>query len=201
MTYAEELKNVGRTLHEAMDDMRKSVHALHAEARDLPKEIQDIANNYPEIAFSTEYLIDQMPEDIADTMLILVKECFQNVIKHSNATRVSISIVENPGFWRFRFKDNGGSNEAVTKTSFSKAKAYTSIGSHNFGRENYELDLKNNSRARNSVELAEERERENDGLGLRSMRERIESRSGTFKTFADNGFTVFATIPKQPELP
>lgn len=199
VTYVEELKNVGRTLHEAMDDMRKSIHALHAEARDLPKEIQDIVNNYPRISVSTECLIDQMPENIADTMLILVKECFQNVIKHSNATHVSISIVENPGFWRFRFKDNGGCNDVKKKANFSINGGYTTIGSQNLERQSKEFSLSNNPRASTSFEPGKDTERENDGLGLRSMRERIESQGGTFKTFADDGFTVFATIPKRAE--
>ena len=40
-------------------------------------------------------------------MIAIVKEAMANIIKHSNATKVSVMLREHPGFYQLLIEDNG----------------------------------------------------------------------------------------------
>ena len=40
-------------------------------------------------------------------MIAIVKEAMANIVKHSNATKVSVMLREHPGFYQLLIEDNG----------------------------------------------------------------------------------------------
>lgn len=48
-----------------------------------------------------------VPREIRYSFIMIVKEALNNVIKHSNATRVSVLAREHPGLYQLVIEDNG----------------------------------------------------------------------------------------------
>ena len=119
---AEELKAVQEGLNESMNNIRSSVHNLHNEALDLKKAIQKLAEANKDFATNFEYDVENdIPMKIKYCMISIVTEGYQNAIKHSNGTKVEITVREHPGLYQLLFSDNG--NNAKLKES--------GIGLHN----------------------------------------------------------------------
>jgi signal transduction histidine kinase len=83
------------------------------------------------------------------TMLYIIKEALSNVIKHSDASSVKISLKEHPALYQLIVKDNGSEKEMME-----------------------------------------------DGIGIKNMRQRVESLGGIANIGYSGGFTVFISIPK-----
>ena len=103
-----QLENLKKTLSEAMTSIRNSVHNLHDEAIDLESTINEL------IAGMTQYVIEftySMPKNINSGVkycfITTVKEAMSNVVKHSNATKVIIYMVETDSHYQLNIKDNG----------------------------------------------------------------------------------------------
>lgn len=150
----EALSNVKDSLTDGMDSIRNSIHNIHDESIDLKTKLDALVH---EFKFCSVYLDYSIVNDFTTkekySILYIVKEALNNVIKHSNATRVTISIMEHPSLYQIVITDNG---------TCKKEAASSNSGS----------------------------------MGLNSMRERIESISGTFHISQDNGFQIFISIPK-----
>lgn len=96
------------TLSEAMNSIRSSVHDLHKEAIDLEIEIQKLVDNFNFCSVKLDYDIESPPErNIKYSFITITKEALSNIIKHSNATEVLISIREHPALYQLVIKDNG----------------------------------------------------------------------------------------------
>lgn len=102
------LKQVGETLSESMDNIRRSVHRLHNESVDLQRAVNDIiaANGGYEVSFDYD-VSPTLPREIKYAVLSIVTEAFENVRRHSDGTRVWITVMEHPAFYQFIFRDNG----------------------------------------------------------------------------------------------
>lgn len=147
---ASSLKQVSATLDESMNSIRKSVHDLHNESLDLQKTLQDIIERNEEYEAEFDYdMPEYMPRGIKYCAIAIVTEAFENVRRHSNATKVWITLVEHPAFYQLVFRDNGHP-AAVTES----------------------------------------------GIGLHNMRSRVEELGGSISFDTDNGFKIFANIPK-----
>ena len=93
----ESLNSIKDTLTEAMDNIRTSVHDLHEESIDLKTEVQKLIENMETLAINFDYDIESNPDkEIKYCFISVIKEALANVIKHSNATRVSIILREHP---------------------------------------------------------------------------------------------------------
>lgn len=103
----DELSQVGATLHEALDTVRKSVHDLHDDSFDLHTQLLSLAQNDQRLVVEVEYDAIEIPQAVGYCLVAIVREGISNAIKHSNANRVSVSAIEYPGFYRLLIHDNG----------------------------------------------------------------------------------------------
>lgn len=147
---ASSLKQVEATLSESMDNIRRSVHRLHDESLDLQRAVNALilANSAYDVRLDYDVSPD-LPRGIKYAVLSIVTEAFENVRKHSDGTRVWITIMEHPAFYQLIFRDDGHP-----------------------GRIN------------------------ESGIGLHNMRSRIEELGGSISFGTENGFRIFANIPK-----
>ena len=105
------------TLTQTMDNIRSSVHNLHDNSIDLQKSLHSLIQNYTFCKVNLKYDIEsELPANIRYTFLSIVKEALTNTAKHSNATRIDISLREHPAFYQLITQDNG-SSENVQKWS------------------------------------------------------------------------------------
>lgn len=104
------------SLNEAMNSIRNSVHDLHDEAIDLKEALTGLIEHFTfcPIQFDCE-ISEHIPREIKYCFLSITKEALNNVIKHSNATKVIITVKEHPGFYQLLIEDNG-----TIQTNFSE---------------------------------------------------------------------------------
>jgi Signal transduction histidine kinase len=104
----EGLVQIKETLSEAMDSIRNSVHDLHDEALDLQVELQTLIKNFDFCPVKFDYDVDSgLDKEVKYCFIAVVKEAFSNIIKHSNATDVSVVVREHPGLIQLVVQDNG----------------------------------------------------------------------------------------------
>lgn len=104
----ESLRSIKDTLSSAMDSIRNSVHDLHDESIDLHTEIQTLINDFKFCFVELDYDIESsLEKNLKYCFLSVTKEALSNIIKHSNATKVSIILREHPALFQLIIKDNG----------------------------------------------------------------------------------------------
>lgn len=150
----DELAVVGTTLHDAMDTVRTSVHDMHEDAFDLHTQLEGIIKTCGLDGVRLVYDVHELSTPVAYGIVAVVREALSNVAKHSDATRIEVSVREHPALYQLIVQDNGMCPPRA---------------GHADGR----------------------------GIGLRTMEERMEALGGRLRTEYDQGFRVFASIPKQ----
>lgn len=104
----ESLDAIKDTLSQAMDSVRTSVHNLHDDSIDLHDQIYALTKEFSFCPIKLYYDINKNPEKmIKYSFISIVKEAISNIIKHSSATDVSITLNEHPGFYQLIIEDNG----------------------------------------------------------------------------------------------
>lgn len=104
----ENLRLINSTLSKAMDSIRQSVHNLHEQSIDLKNEINLLVNNFLFCHVELQYDIQSNPDKkLKYCFIAVIKEALANVIKHSNATQVSITLREHPALYQLIIQDNG----------------------------------------------------------------------------------------------
>lgn len=150
-----ELTGMGATLDEALDAMRRSVHALADEGEDLPAALNLLGSRCGIGRVTVDCDPDRTPPPaVARCLVALTREALTNAARHGAADRARVTLAEYPAFWRLTVANDGAAASPA-------------------------------------------RLRGGEGLGLRSMRERVESLGGTLRIVPGPRFTVFATIPKE----
>ena len=158
---AADFADVKRTVDEALQLVRASVHALNDNAVDLSVQLERIvegarSDGGPQIEL--EVLAEHAPANVANCFAAILREALSNTMRHARAQNVTVRCMEHPSFYQLVVSDDG---TGATKT--------------------------------NSRGIAE-------GMGLGSMRERVEALGGTFTAgprAGAPGWRVFATVPKQ----
>lgn len=158
---AADFADVKRTVDEALQLVRTSVHALNDNAIDLSVQLERIvegarSDGGPQIEL--EVMTEHAPANVANCFAAVLREALSNTMRHACAQTVTVRCMEHPSFYQLIVTDDGAD---ATPASSS-----------------------------NVVE----------GMGLASMRERIEALGGTFTAGprdGTGGWRVFATIPKQ----
>lgn len=103
------------TLRNGMDDIRKSIHNLYSESLDLKNQIEKLCIEIPTIDTKLIYKIeDELGYDLKLDILSVVKEAITNCAKHSNATKLKISLLSQPKFHSITIKDNGSKFDKKT---------------------------------------------------------------------------------------
>lgn len=102
------LDTLQNTLKNGMDDIRKSIHNLYNESLDLKNQIERLCSEIPHIDVELIYKIDDgLDYDLKFDILSVVKEALTNCAKHSNATKLKISLLSQPKFYSILVEDNG----------------------------------------------------------------------------------------------
>ena len=104
----EPLMQLEDTLNTAMNNVRESVHDLHDEAVNLKEVLEGLIKDYTFCQVQMDYDMGcEIPREVKYSFIAIVKEALNNVIKHSNATKVQIIVREHPGLYQLVVEDNG----------------------------------------------------------------------------------------------
>lgn len=107
-TLLEPLATLDSTLNSAMDSIRNSVHDLHDEAVNLEEAINGLLKEFTLCPVSFQYDMGrEIPREIKYSFISITKEALANIMKHSNATRVMITMREHPAIYQLCIEDNG----------------------------------------------------------------------------------------------
>lgn len=158
---AADFADVKRTVDEALQLVRASVHALNDNATNLSVQLERIvegarSNSGPQIEL--EVLAEHAPANVANCFAAVLREALSNAMRHAHAKTITVRCMEHPSFYQLVVTDDG--------TGGVRTGARSATG----------------------------------GMGLASMRERVEALGGTFTAgsrVGASGWRVFATIPKQ----
>ncbi len=158
---AADFADVKRTVDEALQLVRSSVHALNDNAANLSVQLERIvegarSDGGPQIEL--EVLAEHAPANVANCFTAVLREALSNTMRHACAHAVTVRCMEHPSFYQLIVTDDGAGG--VQASSRGTA----------------------------------------EGMGLGSMRERVEALGGTFTAgprAGAGGWRVFATVPKQ----
>lgn len=106
----QELAAVADTLREALDEVRASVHDLRDDSSDLSVRVRAVVERAcAETGLSTSMNVEagEAPAPVASCLTAVVREAVSNVLRHSNASRVTVELIEHPGLWRLTVSDDG----------------------------------------------------------------------------------------------
>lgn len=158
---AVDFADVKRTVDEALQLVRTSVHALNDNAVDLSVQLERIvegarSDGGPQIEL--EVMTEHAPANVANCFAAVLREALSNTMRHACAHTATVRCMEHPSFYQLIVTDDGvGGVQAIGRGAA-------------------------------------------EGMGLASMRERIEALGGTFTAgprAGVGGWRVFATVPKQ----
>lgn len=102
------LRQLKGTMDEAMNQIRSSVHNIFDESVDLKAEMEKTIMILEK--FHVDFLYDvseEMEKDIKFSILAVVKEATNNIVKYSNGDKVVIQFREHPAFYQLLISDNG----------------------------------------------------------------------------------------------
>lgn len=158
---AADFADVKRTVDEALQLVRVSVHALNDNAVDLSVQLERIvegarSDGGPQVEL--EVLAEHAPANVANCFAAVLREALSNAMRHACAQTVTVRCMEHPSFYQLIVTDDGADGVQAS--------------------------------GRGATE----------GMGLASMRERVEALGGTFTAgprAGTGGWRVFATVPKQ----
>lgn len=100
------------TLAQGMDSIRESIHDLHDESVDLYTGAMELVNGFHFCEISMDYDVEANPErNIKYALLAVIKEALSNIIRHSDATSVKVTLREHPALYQLIIRDNGSKKE------------------------------------------------------------------------------------------
>lgn len=104
----EPLNSLQDTLNNGMNDIRNSLQGLRNESFDLKNKIEDLIDEIPNLHVEFLYNMDEDLEyHLKFDILSVIKEAITNTLKHSNATKLNISLFSQPKFYSINIEDNG----------------------------------------------------------------------------------------------
>jgi signal transduction histidine kinase len=107
-TVRNSLKKLNETLGSAMNSIRVSVHDLFDESIDLGGQLEMLAKKFTFCKLDLQYEVTTDPErKLKYAFLAIVQEALSNIIRHSNATKAQVSLLEHPAFFQLIISDNG----------------------------------------------------------------------------------------------
>jgi len=102
------LGNIKGTLDEGMNSIRNSIHNLHENSVDLYLQLSNIVKEFTFCEATLNYEIsNDFNISIKYAVIAIIKEALANVMKHSNATKVTFSLYEHPSLYQIIIIDNG----------------------------------------------------------------------------------------------
>lgn len=115
-TVKEGLSDLKSSLSDGMDQIRSSIHQMYDESIDLYDQIDKLVKDFTFCAIHLDYDITSSPSAaLKHSMIATVKEALTNVIRHSNATKVTVQLREHPAIYQLIIRDNGTLDESVKR--------------------------------------------------------------------------------------
>lgn len=109
-----DFNDVGITLHEAMDEVRASVHDLRDESLDIRGQLQEALEGCGIGRTHLKYQVDDVPANVGYCFVAVVREALSNTVRHTDATSVEVTAVEHPGLYQLAISDNGSRPPVMT---------------------------------------------------------------------------------------
>jgi len=107
-TVNNELYKLKESLSEGMDSVRETIHNMRDESFDLYAKTKEIIEGFDFCKIYFEYEVKLQPSiEIKYFIVSTLKESLSNIIKHSNASVVNVSVIEHPSIYQFVVSDNG----------------------------------------------------------------------------------------------
>ena len=114
----EPFESLDSSLGEAMDSIRKSVHDLHDDAVDLEKALEEIIADFSFCSVDFSYHLSKtIAREVKYNVIAIVKEALNNVLKHSNANLVQLTVSESEDLYQVMIEDNGTTISPNTPTN------------------------------------------------------------------------------------
>lgn len=105
---SQHLAAVHTTLSEAMDRIRTSVHDLYEESLDFASQVEALVKEFRFCPLRLDYKLETVPSrEIQHCLLAIIKEGLNNVVRHSNASQVTLILLEHPALYQLVLQDNG----------------------------------------------------------------------------------------------
>jgi len=112
----EGLTDLKASISAGMDHIRSSIHQMYDESIDLYAQIEHLVKEFTFCGIHFEYDINNPPLlPMRHSMIAIVKEALANVMKHSNATKVTVIFREHPAMYQIIIKDNGSLEDQKRK--------------------------------------------------------------------------------------
>lgn len=100
-----------------MNSIRSSVHDLHDDAVNLEDAIRGLVKDFSFCPVTLTYdMSRQIPGEVKYSLISITKEGLSNVMRHSNASSVTLLLREHPGLYQFCMEDNGTGNPGNSST-------------------------------------------------------------------------------------
>ena len=95
-------------MEHALEEVRASVHNLHAESLNIEQALHNLAENYHFWPVFLKIDLSQEPDAATHhAILAICREALANTAKHSNASRVDISLRNDHKTYQLLIVDNG----------------------------------------------------------------------------------------------
>lgn len=107
---AADFADVKRTVDEALQLVRTSVHALNDNAANLSVQLERIvegarSDGGPQIEL--EVLTEHAPANVANCFAAILREALSNTMRHARAQNVTVRCMEHPSFYQLIVTDDG----------------------------------------------------------------------------------------------
>lgn len=98
-----EVIGVRKNLEDGIKEIRKTLHTMRDEGIDFEKEAEKIKEEFQKNNISFKYDVSErsMDKNSKKELSDILKEGITNIIKHSDSSVVSFSLIEERGFFRF----------------------------------------------------------------------------------------------------
>ena len=107
---AADFADVKRTVDEALQLVRASVHALNDNAVDLSVQLERIvegtrSDGGPQIEL--EVMAEHAPANVANCFAAVLREALSNAMRHAHAKTITVRCMEHPSFYQLVVTDDG----------------------------------------------------------------------------------------------
>ena len=193
-------------LDEALDSMRRSVHALSDQGEDLAVSLNLLGSRSAIATVDVDCSLDaEPPRTVSRCITAVVREALTNAARHGGAASARVTVIDYPAFWQVTVDNDGAVPAGDAEPDGGSPGSGASPGSAPPDRGSG-LGMPGVRRAglgTPSVRRAGLGEPGDGairpGLGLRAMTDRVEALGGTVRITPRPRFTVFATIPKDKD--
>lgn len=121
-----ELMTISKNVKEIIDDMRNIIYNLRPMAFDdigieviIERELSKIKENGIEVKYDIEGISGKVDQIVLLTLIRIIQEACNNVVKHSEATKVEVKIVYSENYIETYIIDNGIGFEVSNNTDIS----------------------------------------------------------------------------------